>query len=109
MSLTLNVTDHWSDGKRIHVVGTLIPAGNYVAGGDNIPFNNPVIKSASAPVYVEVHGYTVYDYAVILGTDLNTNKLKVTVTNTGVELAGAWPAVTIASPPAFHAIFKQFI
>lgn len=109
MSLTVNITDHWSDGKRIHVTGTLIPAGVYATGGDVIPLNLPTIKSASPPVFATAEGFG-YDYVIVLGTTLSNSKLKVTVSNTGLELAaGAYPATLLANPPLFYGIFPKFI
>jgi hypothetical protein len=116
MSLTLSISDHWSDGKRIHVTGTLTASGNYPAGGDVIPFGNPLIKSNSAPVWAEAQGLGGYNYAVSpLGTVLPSNptqipKLRVFVDSTGAELtAGAYPAGLIAAPAQFYAIFPKFI
>ena len=109
MSLTLNITDHWSDGKRIHVTGTLVPAGVYATGGDVIPLNLPTIKSASPPVFATAEGFG-YDYLVVLGTTLSNSKLKVTVSSTGLELAaGAYPAAMLTNPIIFYGIFPKFI
>jgi len=109
MSLTVNITDHWSDGKRIHVTGTLVPTGVYATGGDVIPLNLSAIKSASPPVFASAQGFG-YDYSIVLGTTLRNSKLRVTVTNTGVELAaGAYPAAMLANPPLFYGIFPKFI
>lgn len=116
MSLTLTIADHWSDGKRLHVTGTITAAGNYPAGGDVIPFNNPSIKSNSAPVWAEVQGLGGFDYIISgLGTVLPSNpnpipKLRVITSSTGLELvAGAYPGGLIAAPASFYAIFPKFI
>lgn len=43
--LTLNVTDHWTDGKRIHVIGNITNnGGNYATGGLSLSLANPLIK-----------------------------------------------------------------
>jgi|ERR1017187_10015957 hypothetical protein len=114
MSLTLNVVDHWSDGKRIHVTGTLIPSGSYTTGGDIIPFGNNAIKSSSAPIMVMITtlsptGDVTYVYSYKAGTTRADQKLKI-FTFAGVELpAGAYPGAAIANPAAFYAIFPKFI
>src|ERR1017187_8600235 len=89
MSLTLNVVDHWSDGKRIHVTGVLIPSGSYTTGGDTIPFGNNAIKSASAPIMVMITtlsptGDATYVYCYKAGTAINNQKMKI-FTFAGVE------------------------
>ena len=115
MALTLNVVDHWSDGKRIHVTGTLLPSGSYTTGGDTIPFGNNIIKSSSAPIMVMISpisptGDFTYFYLFKSGTTIANQKLKVFTNSGGTELpAGAYPGAAIANPAAFYAIFPKFI
>ena len=115
MALTVNIVDHWSDGKRIHVTGSLVPSGNYTTGGDTIPFNNPLIKTNSPPIMVMITltsptGDMTYIYCFKAGTTLANQKMKV-FTFAGGELTGGvgYPAAAIANPPAFYAIFPKFI
>ena len=116
MSLTLSITDHWSDGKRLHVVGTLTASSNYPAGGEALPLNNPLIKAGSAPVFVTANGLGGYDYTFSgLGTVLPANpnpttKLRAVLSSTGVELAaGAYPAGITNNPINIYMIFPKFI
>ena len=115
MALTLNITDHWSDTKRLHVIGNLVASGNYVAGGDIIPFNNPLIKTSLPPVYVDIQvysstGVSTYTYAFKAGTTLANQKMIIFTTTGGLELAaGAYPAPVINNPAAVYAIFHKFI
>src|SRR5271157_1011987 len=111
MSLTVTVIDHWEDTKRLHITGVLTPSGNYVTGGDVIPFGIPQIKSNSMPSMLLVtvfcpDGTVTYTFTAVAGTTIANCKLKVIVTATpGVELAqAAYPAPLIAHPPAFYAI-----
>jgi hypothetical protein len=115
MSLTLNVIDHWSDGKRIHVTGTLTPSGTYPTGGDTIPFGNQIIKSSSAPIMVMISpfapsGDLTYTYLFKAGTTQANQKMKIMVESTAVEFANiAYNATQLANPAAFYAIFPKFI
>jgi len=116
MPLALTITDHWSDGNRLHVTGTLTASGNYPANGEALPFNNPLIKSNSAPVWFTASGLGGYNYTVSgLGTVLPSNpnpttKLRALLSSTGVELAaGAYPAGITNNPVNFYAIFPKFI
>lgn len=45
--LTLNVQDHWTDGKRIHVIGYITnDGGNYAAGGLSLSVASDLIKGS---------------------------------------------------------------
>lgn len=45
--LALNVTDHWTDGRRIHVIGNITNnGGNYASGGLSLSLANPLIKGS---------------------------------------------------------------
>ena len=109
--ITVNIKDHWSDTKRIIVAGTLIPSGNYPTGGDVVNFGLPLIKSNSAPVYFSAFGLTpAYDYLPGIGTNVNNSLLKVSVPNTGVELAaGTYPAAVTGDIIQFYAVLPKFI
>ena len=106
MSIALTVTDHWSDTKRIHVVGTLAFSGNYATGGVAVSFADIKIKSASPPVYVAVSGLSKYLYLF----NYATGKLKNIVPDTGVEVsAAAYPAGITGDTVTIYAIFPKFV
>jgi hypothetical protein len=112
MSLALTIIDHWSDTKRVHVVGTLTASGNYPLNGDIIPVNNPLIKSGSSPIWAVAQGLGGYNYVVtsVPGSTPPAAILRVYADSTGLELvAGAYPAGLIAAPINIHAIFYKNI
>jgi hypothetical protein len=46
MALTFSLVDTWEDGKRLHVSGTIVASGNYVASGDTLDLSEvPLIAS----------------------------------------------------------------
>lgn len=55
---TLTVSDYWYDGKREHVVGTVVITNfNYVTGGIPLSFaGQEFIKSATTPVVCLITG-----------------------------------------------------
>jgi hypothetical protein len=109
MPLTVNIQDHWSDGNRIHVVGTITPSGNYPTGGDTLNFGLTTIKSTKPPVWCAVEGDTNLLYACIPGSTISNGKLKIIVSNTGLEqAAGAYPASILTDGITFQAIFHKF-
>jgi hypothetical protein len=68
-NLTLNVKDHWDDGKRIHVIGNITnDGGNYAAGGLTLSLAAGVIKGS----YV-LHAYAFAKNALYFITDANGN------------------------------------
>lgn len=52
MSATPTITDMWSDGKRLHVIGTIAFAGSYVAGGDVLDLGTAGVRCSKAPNYI---------------------------------------------------------
>jgi hypothetical protein len=107
--VTATVTDHWQDTKRIHVVGTIVFSGNYTAGGDAAItlVNQAVIKSASAPEWMQILGLSKYQYIPVL---TSFGKVKVIVPNTGLEYAqGAYGSDITGDTVSFYAIFPKFI
>ena len=113
MSLALTITDHWEDGKRVHVTGTLTGGGTYATGGDTVPFNNPLIKSGSAPIWFQAQVGS-YNCVGLPGAFLSTPpnaKLQIFVDTSGLELAaGAYPAaLQVAGAINFYAIFPKHI
>jgi len=113
MALVLNVTDHWEDTKRIHIVGTLTASGNYPAGGDIAPFNDQRIKSSQPPMMIELAQYSAsgdvtYTFVWVQGTTLANQKVKYITSATLAELAaGAYPGTALANPITFHAMFHK--
>jgi hypothetical protein len=110
MSLTLTITSHWEDTKRLHVVGTLQPSGSYVSGGDTVPFNDPLIKSASAPIWFsgQFPAYNCVGLPGVTGSTPPNAKLQIYTDSTGAELsAAAYPAALLAAPVTFYAIFRK--
>jgi hypothetical protein len=63
--LTLNVTDHWTDGKRVHVIGFITnDGGNYAVGGLALSLANPLIKGSyllHASVFAKAALYYITD------------------------------------------------
>ena len=108
MSLVLTVTNHWSDTKRIHVVGTLAPSGNYVTNGDTITYTGEDIKSPSAPIWAEclIPGGFI---GVFTFTGPGAGKLKIFNLATGAELAQTSYAGFGIASIAVYAIFPKFI
>lgn len=108
MALALTVTDHWTDGKRIHVVGTIVASGNYSTGGDTISFVNNDIRSTLPPVWFEVLGQGLFTYLPIKGTTIANGKIK--AITAGAEVAaGAYPGGVTGDTIAVYAIFHKFI
>lgn len=108
MSLTVTVTDHWSDTKRIHVIGTLAVAGNYATGGDTLNFATYKIKSSKVPTYLSFNMLSKYLPRFVYGTTIANGKLLFIVPDTGLELAAAaYPAALLADAIEFYGIFKK--
>lgn len=101
MALAMTVTDHWDDGKRLHVTGTLTASGSYSTGGDTLP-TNPAIKTTKNPVFVVVNMFSAY-YA-----QQNGAKVKF-FTAAGAEVsAGAYPSDITEDTITFYAIYHKF-
>lgn len=112
MALSLTILDHWSDTKRIHLVGYLMTSGSYPLGGDPVPLTNPLIKSGSSPIVVIANGLGGYNYVVtsVPFAVPAAATLRVYVDSTGVELpAGAYPASSLANQIQFYAVFPKYI
>ena len=108
MSLVAAVTNHWTDGKRIHVIGTITASGNYTTGGDTVSLALPQIKSNSAPLFVDVKGQAGYTYQFKPGTSMSNGLLG--CYSGGTETAaGAYPGGITGDIITFHAIFHKFI
>lgn len=112
MSLTFTITNdqngnsnHWSDTKRLHVVGTVVATGAYTTGGVALSFSNPLIKSNTNPLYVHMTGRIntyKFTYNPVTG--------KVLVYLSGAEIAAAaFPVAITGDVMNLYAIFPKFI
>jgi hypothetical protein len=109
MALAVTVKDHWTDGNRINVTGTLTGSGNYTTNGDTLDFGLPEIKSASTPTFVDIYGKGANLYKFVPGTTIKNGKVKIVVCNTGSEFAnGAYDATVTADVISFKATFHKF-
>ena len=105
MPAVIVIKDHWTDGKRLHVTGTVTTSGNYTTGGDTLSFANTEIKSASPPVFVIIQGQGVNNYTYVPGSTM-ANGLIFGQTG-GVQFTTATPYPT--DTVSFYAIFPKFI
>lgn len=116
--MTPTATDFWSDGKRVHVVGTLLAAGNYVTNG--IALDLPVALSSQVPgisaqpVHVQVQGIAGYFYEYDKANKKVLIRQQTDPAAAGganipfVQLAAAaLPAGVTGDTISFYAIFKQ--
>ena len=125
MSASLKVADHWVDGKRIHVVGTLTLSGNYVTGGIPLNLVSDQIKSNAAPTYANItgrssgyYGYNAYigpyyavgsyGYKFIPGPNI-TNGVVMITTGSGEIAPGALPVLITGDSIQFYAVFPKFV
>ncbi|MGH9703344.1 MAG: hypothetical protein ACRD4K_08205 [Candidatus Acidiferrales bacterium] len=115
MALTFNLVDSWTDGRRIHVAGTVTASGNYSTGGDTIDLSQfPIIGSTQPPIAGTswVDGLAGYDYVFTPGAALNNGKVKVFQQGASAgafpELAaGAYPGAVTGDTITFYGIFKK--
>jgi hypothetical protein len=110
LALTVHQFDVDSTGKQVYVAGVVTATGNYATGGDTLDLSNQsFIPSAQLPKQASLFTQTgqVYNYAFIVGTALNTNKVKIYVAG-GTELAsGAYPAAILNDVIAFSAVYPK--
>lgn len=103
MAIAVTATDVWSDGKRQHVIGTLVFSGNYATGGEAISWAVSKIKSSRSPLIVRIEGKTAYLY----GYDKAAAKIPIFAPG-GAELAAAaYPGGVTGDTVNFYAIFDQ--
>jgi hypothetical protein len=117
--LTLNVTDHWDDGKRIHVIGYITNnGGNYAAGGLAFSLANEVIKGSlilHAEVFAKNSLYFVTDANGNFPEDQDSNGIKGTAANAVLLWAYSVPGTqlgTVAVPDAkvkFYGIYSKLV
>jgi len=121
MSATLTVTQHWTDGKRRHVVGTIALSGSYVTGG--VPLNvavygNPTSQPVVVSNIVGQGGYygsvpgSLYSYRYVPAPSTDPTVLKdglLRIFSGTTELsAGAFPTGTLADVISFYGIFQKY-
>ena len=112
MALTLTVNQFNVDalGKQVYVAGVVTASGSYTTGGDTLDLSTQSnIPSAQLPTQASLFTQTgqVYNYAFIVGTALNNNKVKIYAAG-GSELAsGAYPAAILNDIIAFSAVYPK--
>ena len=67
MSAILTVNQSWTDGKRLHIVGTIVLTGNYVMGGIPLSLLVDQIFTSQPLVHSDVVGKGGY-YGYDIGT-----------------------------------------
>jgi len=105
------VNDTWSDGKRQHVIGTVVVSaspGTYTAGGLALAINDPKIKSTHLRLLILQGLSAEFRYAYLAAT----GKLKIydedQTSGVQAELAtAATPAGVSDDTITFYAIFDQ--
>lgn len=118
MAVAVAFTDVWSDGRRIHAIGTLIFSGNYVNNGDAVDIkgakgaiDHQKWLSRLDPTYVEINGKAGYFYEydkvnkkIIVRQGDNTNAAAAPF----IQLAAAaYPAGVTGDTVTFYAIGKK--
>jgi pyruvate dehydrogenase complex dehydrogenase (E1) component len=113
--LTLNVTDHWTDGKRVHVIGYITnDGGNYKNNGLPINMANDLIKGQYI-LHAELHGkgalYIIQGAGAVYPEQVSGGSLLQTLTLLGYSVPGT--QLTVAAIPdaniPFYGIFSKLI
>jgi len=127
MSASLTVNQHWTDGKRLHIVGLITLSGSYVTGGvplsllvDNVFTTQPIVHS-DVVGKGGYYGYdigTLYEYRYVAApfqqsppnppnAFLANGLLR--VYSAGTELsAGPFPAGVLNDTKFFYGIFQKY-
>ena len=69
-----------TDGKRVHVSGTVTASGNYATSGDTLDLSQfPIIAATQAPIQgtAWMDGLSGYDFVFYPGSTMNSGKLKI--------------------------------
>jgi len=107
MALVLTVNHHWTDGKKLHIVGTVAATGNYTTGGLALSFNSTRIKSSRVPDDVDIQGLSNNFYKYLPGATRDVGKIKM-LDSTGAEIAqAALPGGITGDTITVRATFKQ--
>lgn len=113
MSITVTITDDWSDGKRQHVVGTLTFAGTYATGGEAITWSGFKIKSKLSPVLCQIEGIAGYHYEYVPSTKKVIVRGQEPTSSTAAVIAlsehaaATYVSAVSGDTVTFYAIFKQ--
>lgn len=115
MAIAITTADSWYDGKRLHVIGTLVFSGTYPTGGDTLSFSGVKgILSSQPPVWCDVQGQAGFKYEFATGTTIANSKVLVRVeaaVGTNTPLAEhsnvAYVAGVTGDTVDFHGIFKM--
>lgn len=109
MALAVTVTNHWTDGKRLHVLFNVVASGNYTTNGDTLNLQDYSIKTKSLPLYVEIHGPGLFLYRYVPGTTMQNGLMKAISLATAAEVAnGAYPGGITGDTIRGYAIFHKF-
>lgn len=117
VTYTTTITNQWSDGQRLHVLGNIVMAGVYVALGDILNWQNAIdsrqgfigLMTQNQPDYVIITGIAGFVYVWTPATQ----KLQIR-TGAAAQAAltdltpGALPAGVTGDTITFYAIFKKF-
>jgi hypothetical protein len=117
MALAVTFRDVWTDGRRLHAIGTIVASGNYVSAGDALDIKAAAGNAKgqrwmanSDPDLVIVTGKAGYMYEY----DRVAKKLKVrqegAAAAPAVELAAAaYPAGVTGDTIDFYAVGKKLV
>ncbi len=116
MTTTVSIFDQWSDGKRLHVIGTLVLSGSYAQNAEALSFANTPLQSTGNVKYLEITGRNsgyLYQYAKGASRDVGI----IRIWQTGAALSGAFAQLGAGALPAgitgdtldFYAIFDALI
>lgn len=108
-TFVMTITDQWSDGKRLHVIGTATPTGSYATPGPTLDFGAAGVESSGLPEAV-----------FFTGKNTGTHLTYVAGANQTAGTVRFWEGVTEKPDEAFdagqlaevftvYAIFKALI
>ena len=67
----------WSDGKRMHVIGTLAFSGSYTTGGETLDFGAGGVQTSQPPLIILFPFLAGYQIQYVPGTDASDGKIKI--------------------------------
>lgn len=117
VTYTTNITNQWSDGQRLHVTGTIVMAGSYVALGDPIVWQNAAdsrqgfigLMTQNQPDFVLVFGIAGFVYVYNLASQKIQIRTGAAAQSALTDLTpGALPGGVTGDTIQFYAIFKKF-
>lgn len=111
MSATLTMTDQWSDGKRMFVLGSIVFTSTYPTGGESLDFTTIGVETSQAPLFMDVQecqGYSAFFTAGTSPSD-TANKLQIYTASTAELSASTYPSQITGGQFNFMAIFQQLI